>query len=164
MSRCEEIRELLSAKLDNELSAEESRVLAEHLSACASCRRELERLDRVWKGLSALGDIQAPVGLEDRIFRHALRERARVSRRRHLRWAIPLGVAAAVLIALFLAHFAAKPQQTLDPTTVQIVTNIEVLQNLDILENLEMLEKMGPAFQALPALDAVTDEAMEGEL
>ena len=43
-SACDPMRELLSALLDEELTAEESNLLESHLAGCQSCRRELDEL------------------------------------------------------------------------------------------------------------------------
>jgi hypothetical protein len=42
--QCEEIKELLTAYQDNELTAEERRNVEEHLTVCPDCRKELESI------------------------------------------------------------------------------------------------------------------------
>ena len=56
MNNCDDIRELLSASIDGELTEGESRRLAEHLAGCEACRRELDELRKVWE---AVGDATA---------------------------------------------------------------------------------------------------------
>jgi hypothetical protein len=64
--KCEEVRILLSALVDNELTPDEKKLVAEHLTTCDDCRREYSRLlklkevtddmkyfdlpDRLWAG------------------------------------------------------------------------------------------------------------------
>jgi len=44
---CEEIKILLAGYQDGELDPEQKRTVEEHLKACASCRNELARLEKV---------------------------------------------------------------------------------------------------------------------
>jgi len=47
MSRCDEIRERLSAYLDGELPPPEAALVVEHLESCPGCREELDDLRRL---------------------------------------------------------------------------------------------------------------------
>jgi anti-sigma factor RsiW len=52
--RCEEVRPELVAYLDGELEARARTAVAEHLRACAACRREVEALEAAGRLLAAL--------------------------------------------------------------------------------------------------------------
>ena len=54
MNDCTEIAPLLSGLLDNELSAEESKRINDHLIRCAACRAEYERLRKESSQLDTL--------------------------------------------------------------------------------------------------------------
>ncbi|HEY3246934.1 MAG TPA: zf-HC2 domain-containing protein [bacterium] len=51
---------MLSALLDNELTADEAADVRAHLAACESCRGELDRLTRVKRLLAALPEREPP--------------------------------------------------------------------------------------------------------
>ena len=50
--RCEDCRELLSARIDDELAAEDVRGLEDHLSSCSECAREYRVMSDVHNALS----------------------------------------------------------------------------------------------------------------
>ena len=165
MSACSEFEELLSAKLDGELTAEEAGRLEAHLAGCEVCRREYARLERVWEALDVLDDIEVSADLADRVFKRAVgASRSGHRIRRSAKWFVPAAAAAGVLVAVLVGQL--RPTQTptpIEPETRQIVTNLEVLDNLELLENLDMLEAMGDDFSALQTLDAFSDEEQESQ-
>lgn len=57
---CQEIKELLSAYLDGELSSKEQLEEEKHLSACSNCQLKLESLKTVQKALSNLEKSEPP--------------------------------------------------------------------------------------------------------
>lgn len=59
---CERYTELLSARLDGELSGEETRELEEHLSQCPQCRALAAQLDQVKQSFAGLEELEAPQG------------------------------------------------------------------------------------------------------
>lgn len=54
---CNEIRELISCMLDNELSAEDSAVVTEHLAECPECMRAFEAFHAISLSMEALEDV-----------------------------------------------------------------------------------------------------------
>jgi anti-sigma factor RsiW len=71
--RCEEVQDLASACLDNELSDARANVIAEHEAGCEACHAYLTDLRRLSAEMHQLGREPAPPGLEERI-RAALAE------------------------------------------------------------------------------------------
>lgn len=101
---CRDIRNDLSAYLDDELSPERRERVSAHLESCADCRAELETLRRTVEMVSELPRANAPETLHDRVMGEirsgaapAAEEAPRVSAARHW-WP----VAAAILIAVGL--------------------------------------------------------------
>ncbi len=143
MTPCNEIRELLSARIDGELSTCDARRLDEHLAGCEDCRRELAEMERVWLGLGALGEPLVPEGLAERMIRRTAGAERRGRRARLVwSWGAAGAVAAAVLIAVVVLNWepGVKPP---DAETQQIVKDIDLLQNLDVLEHLDTVEQLG---------------------
>jgi anti-sigma factor RsiW len=58
MASCEHYRTLIAGLLDNELTAEESVALNEHLIRCASCRADYEELRQTEKKLDAISYVE----------------------------------------------------------------------------------------------------------
>jgi anti-sigma factor RsiW len=161
MKNCEDIRELLSARLDGELTAEEARLLDGHLASCEACRGELAELERTWKALGELSDVEVPAGLDQRVIARATgSKRPTSASRRILRWVYPLSAAAAVLVAVVVA-FHMKSGVAVDLETHQIVKDMDVLQNLDVLEHLDVLEQAGSGVILLGE-DPTADKSAKG--
>ena len=57
---CEEYTELLSARLDGELTAEEEKTLENHLNICPVCRAVAEDLERIHLSFESMEPVPAP--------------------------------------------------------------------------------------------------------
>ena len=68
---CHEIRELLSAWLDEVLDDAERTAVDQHLAGCTDCRRELERLRSTVSLLARVEPARAPAGFVDRVVTRA---------------------------------------------------------------------------------------------
>jgi len=104
--RCEQIREQLSAWLDDELEAQARRTVAAHLEVCAGCRREralLTALDDALGRLEATAPPQVAEGV--------LARRARPRRR----WWQSLALAASLMMGLTLGGALARDMYLLYP-------------------------------------------------
>ena len=60
---CEDYTELLSARLDGELTPEEEKTLEDHLNICADCRAVAEDLERIHLSFEDLEPVPAPDSL-----------------------------------------------------------------------------------------------------
>jgi len=97
----------LSAFIDDELPAERKAQVAEHLRACASCGRELERFKNAGAAFRAHGRSPLPAGLSERIIRR-LPQRWKGSEPRAypvLRLALVLVLGFVMIAGLALKHF-----------------------------------------------------------
>lgn len=96
---CEQMRAMLDAYIDGELSAEEMRALRDHAAACEDCRSELEAAELVRDALAHMDD-DVSVPLEAQAaWRNAVRaEAGKRSRKRVLR--VAYGLAAALVVAI----------------------------------------------------------------
>ncbi len=148
MTACRSYREDLMAYLDLELDASARREVEDHLSGCAGCSRELERLRQLDGALAALPQIEPSPQLTARFWARLAREsdaRSTVARlwdRLSLpRLLLGLGGAAAVAtVALLLMRAAADPDP--DWVIVADAESYELLQegDLELLDVLEILE------------------------
>jgi len=99
--RCEQIGEMMSARLDERLTTTEDEALGGHLASCSSCRGEWEALSSVDRFLSAAPVVAAPMDLHVSVL-------ARLERRRRVRQAL-IGGSALSLGALLLALLTFSP-------------------------------------------------------
>lgn len=153
---CEKYRELISARLDNELFGEEQKVLGSHLESCSDCRRFAGELES-FAGLGGSSQAgQLPPALEARILRQTVRSAGgRKSLWSYLYgyYRIPRGLAwAAMLAALLLVTDAIvksdMPQFTSDetPATMETADNGVkriVLSEDDIVSTSTILKPTG---------------------
>jgi anti-sigma factor RsiW len=65
--RCEEVQDLASAWLDNEVSESDARAVAEHVAGCETCRAIIADMRLMSRGMARLGREPAPPGFEQRI-------------------------------------------------------------------------------------------------
>jgi hypothetical protein len=114
---CDETRLLLSALIDDALPAGERAACEAHLAACPDCPRELARLRATVGLVRGIAPARAPLGFADRVVATA-RAESRTPRsagtRRRRAWpvGVPLGAAAAVLVALIgVSLYRLTPEQ-----------------------------------------------------
>lgn len=121
---CRDIRELISAFVDGETSAEETALVTEHLSSCARCR-DLER------GMRAMGEGVRQVRREPtEAFREAvfarLESEGTLPKGKRVpafpwRWAaVPLAAAAAAALFLLASRDAVRERPVPGPTTARV--------------------------------------------
>ncbi len=70
---CFDFQELISAKLDKELTKEEERLLSEHLKICTDCANFAKELEELKVTTSTWKNEQIPSELEKRILKHTLK-------------------------------------------------------------------------------------------
>lgn len=67
MASCEDYLELISAKLDNELTDDEDARLSSHLEQCPQCRALLKELGGLSDALRTLPDVETPATLTEQV-------------------------------------------------------------------------------------------------
>ncbi|HSB41365.1 MAG TPA: zf-HC2 domain-containing protein, partial [Methylomirabilota bacterium] len=122
---CDEIRESLSAYLDEALGPEERARVDGHLETCAECRRELAGLGGTVALLRRVQPARAPVGFADRVIAAA---RPRPWPRRMLEalflplsMKLPLEVTAAVMVGLLAVYLFERTPELRQATRQEAV-------------------------------------------
>lgn len=113
--QCEQIEELIAARLTVPLPELDERTLQDHLEACARCAAELHELQKTWGTLDAWEDEEPPVLLTAAVKAQVFRE---LSAERELRrWSagrliggVALGILLAVAAVVLLPGRAALSQ------------------------------------------------------
>ncbi len=106
---CEQVKNLLNEYIEGSVSGVLRDRLQAHLDGCAECRRELQFMQAIWRGLSAMPEIVPPTDLHARIMTHVrANTRAREAQQRvaFWRWAGAATVAAGLFL---MGFFAAQP-------------------------------------------------------
>lgn len=111
MCTCDEILDLLSARLDGVLTGEEERLLAEHLDACPACRALAEDLAHLHALLPGLNE-EPPAFIKEKVMARIREEGAApipfpALKRRPNRWRAWAG-AAAVFAVVLLGVYALR--------------------------------------------------------
>lgn len=75
---CERYYELLSARLDGELTPNEAHELEDHVAQCPGCAALAEQLEGLHEGFSALEEIPAPDGFTHRVMEQIGKEEKKV--------------------------------------------------------------------------------------
>lgn len=78
---CEKYLDLISARLDGDLSPEDENALTAHLSQCPACRALAEDLRGLHSALSHVGQVDAPAELSRNVLAQIAKEKSRTRRR-----------------------------------------------------------------------------------
>ena len=136
-----ERRELVSAYLDDELSAEEARIVTHWLDEHPGALREVEHLRRTWDLLDHYTDEPVPEGFTSRVLAEAGVSRSTGSGQVvKLQWyRRPLGIAAAVLLAFGAAFVAMDDKE--HPTPPEAISAAQMLDTVpdELVEHMDLL-------------------------
>jgi anti-sigma factor RsiW len=129
----------LTALLDGALAPERRREVEAHLSTCAACRAERDRLASALAAAAALSPPPGPSpGFDQRFYARLARERGRPSllgRVGALRWRLLAPAAGAAAVAALAVAVAARHR----------AAEADMARNLDLLENYELVASLGAA-------------------
>lgn len=78
---CEQCLDLISARLDGELTAQEEAQLNTHLQECPACRAIAEDLNGLHTALGAMGEVMAPTELSQAVMAQIAKEKNQKRRR-----------------------------------------------------------------------------------
>lgn len=114
MDSCERCTQLLSARLDGELTARETRELEAHLASCPECRALAEELEAIHAAFPRLEEIPAPEGFAQGVMER-IREEAGpkvipLFRRPQFRALAGLAACAALCLGLYRAGMPGLPK------------------------------------------------------
>ena len=114
MESCERCTQLLSARLDGELTAREARELEAHLASCPECRALAEELEAIHAAFPRLEEIPAPEGFAQGVMER-IREEAGpkvipLFRRPQFRALAGLAACAALCLGLYRAGMPGLPK------------------------------------------------------
>lgn len=141
---CRTATPLLSAYVDQELSALDSAAVADHLATCTACQFECERIESVRDGLRGMLTVSPPVGLESRLQSSVFNNSRRVSNR-YMAFGL---IAASSMAAAFLAvQLAGKPEAVPDQPIAHQST-----QELDMAANSAYLNGSDPMGGGVPVV------------
>ena len=120
MSLCNDIKPLLSAYADGELSAGDAKLVADHAAACAACRAELAAYRKTHALLAGLDEVEPPAWLADKIMAHVRDEAGkepgllrRIFYPLHVKIPIPaIATVFVVCLIFYLQKGAAPPYET----------------------------------------------------
>jgi predicted anti-sigma-YlaC factor YlaD len=117
--KCSEVRKLLSAYLDAEVSEKDSRFIEEHIASCAACKTELDELSSVTRVIDSIEDIKVNPYFSIRLKRViGDTETKQVIPAPILDWirraVVPVGAIALLLVSLFTGQQLGKVLYQID--------------------------------------------------
>ncbi|MDD3698233.1 anti-sigma factor family protein [Candidatus Sordicultor fermentans] len=118
---CKEAGKMLSAYLDEELTAEKYRSLKRHLMSCSTCQEELEKL-RVIRNLMRDLDSDSNFNWNFKVDWEAVRRQARAMRSREI--AFFSLAAALVIIALFFVFSQEQAQWEIEVMHPEVLVDL----------------------------------------
>lgn len=104
---CERVQTLLSALLDNELGAEDARIVRNHCNDCPGCYHELTAVKALKSNLGALRTVEPPAHSF-----HTVKESVFGARRTKARWVGRAAMVVATACAALLFLWVSRPQPT----------------------------------------------------
>lgn len=104
MNNCQQIRQLINNKMDNESNDFEQRLIEEHIVGCDDCRQYYEKMLKVHEDLTSLPTIDLQESIVDQLFENNHFTINEESEKRSFMkgWRSWYGIAAAVIVVLIL--------------------------------------------------------------
>jgi|GEM_PF-2365188 predicted anti-sigma-YlaC factor YlaD len=126
---CKKIRVKINAYIDNELTAEEQKVVAGHILGCEYCRKEYDSLKRVNALLNEYHQEDLPQSLKNRLYsipeqQGGFRKGYSVPRKLAV-----LPTAAAILLTLFSALFLGRTFLAQTPDSAYLDEDYQLAQS-----------------------------------
>lgn len=85
MKKCEEVLELLSLYIDDELDDVTAKAVEEHVKLCSSCKKELELLREVVKMCNGLDEVELPENFNESLHQKLISEQKEMEENRKIR-------------------------------------------------------------------------------
>jgi predicted anti-sigma-YlaC factor YlaD len=160
---CRKIKKIIPIYLDHELSADDHRLVAEHLRTCPDCLAEARTIEKSWEVLRELDEIKPAPQYIARFWRaldtqmpwyeKILRDVQTVFLQR--RW-VPVLAGAAVIVfvgGIVTLQFFQRPETVsflaeLNATELEMVVNFElaedyeIIKDIDFFSDLEVIENL----------------------
>ena len=128
---CQDLVELLSEYLDNELGAAKRAEVDAHLAACQACQRELQELRATISLVASLPKATAPSALVQSIDEGVRAETPAASPTRRVWYLFPaLAAAAAILIAIQLTPKRTPPTPETEWNRLKTLSSDEIAANM----------------------------------
>ena len=132
MKNCKEIKQLLSAYADGELSDEEKKVIDQHIEACPECKKALNVQLELHAKLNTIANTPALPDMYSSIM-YAITDTATRKSRRWLRpvlVATPIVLVAAILLPILLPTFVLTPEKVLARAS-ETILNVQSYRIMD---------------------------------
>ncbi len=161
--KCHEIKELLPAYSNSDVSPEKAMEIGEHLKVCEDCLQEYNLIVKSWESLDVWPDIEPEEGYVSRFWtrlsaEQTWRERVMSGMKNLLakRALVPAyaGTLVAVLVAFLYFQVPLsknRPPEMIIEEDVDFVESLELTEQMDILQEMDWLEDL----DVIEKLDAV---------
>lgn len=163
---CQWVQQNLSAYIDKELTADQKELIDSHLSLCAQCKSEFERLSMVWDSLSLWEDTPPPLYLKGLILGAARKKTFKFASR-----LLPVAAVFIIAISIFIFYGVLQhgwekadlaqwkerhqpiPVESVKIEENEIIKNLQLIEEKDFYESVEILKTI----DYLPLIEEHTD-------
>lgn len=109
MKSCNEVKELFSAYIDNEIDEKDRKDLEEHVEACMDCKDELEYLKKIVSAVGSLEEVELPGDFKETLHEKLVNHKHKVENKNKLlfinnRYFKAFSSVAAVILVVFMAR------------------------------------------------------------
>ncbi len=148
---CRKIKKIIPIYLDRELSADDRRLVAEHLRTCPQCLAEARAIEKSWEVLGELDEIKPDPQYIARFWRaldtqmpwyeKMLRDVHNVFLQR--RWVPALAGAAVIVLVGGMVTFQFLHRPETVPVLAELnAAELEMVSNFDLAEDYEIIQDM----------------------
>ena len=153
---CQKAAKLIPLFLDDQLKADESQLINEHLASCVRCQKELELYQESWDMLSHWKDLEPEPGYVSRFWtRLSLEaswlEKLRLSIRETFVQRKLAAIVTTALILIIVGFLSSrilpignteKELAKLNSDEIELVDHLELAQHFDVIENMDTIEDL----------------------
>ena len=142
---CDKYLDLISARLDGQLTVQEEADLTAHLQTCPTCRAIAKDMEGLHSALAAVGEVDAPPELSQTVL-SKIRVEKRPNRRRTLRQLSALAACLVLCVGVLRvadATYSERNRQTIPPSTEAHLPN---LARYAVPESVALTQSDNPAY------------------
>lgn len=120
LKSCNEVKELFSDYIDNEIDEKDRKNLEEHVEACMDCKNELEYLKKIVNAVGSLDEVELPGDFKETLHEKLVNQKHKMENKNRLlfinnRYFKAFSSVAAAILVIFMARGLINTNQFMNP-------------------------------------------------